>query len=160
MKKTYFYMVAAIAAVFLFAGVNPPSDQNTILVGPEIKSISSLTFGPDGILFVGDSKSATVFAVNTKDAKQQKKPAAVEIKNLDQKIAAVLGTEVANITITDMAVNPVSKKLYLAVQHSDGTPVLLSLSGDKIESVPVKDLTYTSVVLNNAPAEDAKETPA
>lgn len=157
MKKTYFYMVVTIVTVFLFAGVNPPSDQNAVLMGPEIKSISSLTFGPDGILFVGDSKSATVFAVNTKDAKQQKKVSAVEIKNLDQKIAAALGTEVANITITDMAVNPVSKKLYLAVQNSDGTPVLLTLNGDKIESVPVKDLTYTSVVLNNAPAEDAKD---
>jgi hypothetical protein len=157
MKKTYFYMVAAIAGIFLFAGVNPPPHQDTVLVGPEIKSISSLTFGPDGILFVGDSKSATIFAVNTKDAKQQKKATAVEIKNLDQKVAAALGTDVANITITDMAVNPVSKKLYLAVQSSDGTPVLLTLNGEKIEPVAVKDMTYTAVVLNNAPAEDAKD---
>ena len=138
MKKTYFYMVAAIAGIFLFAGVNPPSNQNAVLVGPEIKSISSLTFGPDGILFIGDSKSATVFAVNTKDVKQQKKLTAVEIKNIDQKIAAALGTEVANITITDMAVNPYHKKLYLAVQNSDGTPVLLTLNGDKIEPVFIK----------------------
>lgn len=157
MKKTYFYLVAVVAGLLLFAGVNPPSDKNAVLVGPEIKSISSLTFGPGGILFIGDSKSATVFAVNTKDLKQQKKPAAIEIKNLDQKVAAALGTEVANISIVDMAVNPVSKKLYLAVQNSDGTPVLLTITGDKIESVPVKDLTYTSVVLNNAPAEDAKD---
>lgn len=157
MKKTYFYLAAAIAGIFLFAGVNPPSNENAVLVGAEIKSISSLTFGPDGILFVGDSKSATVFAVNTKDAKQQKKAAPVDIKNIDQKIAAALGTEVASITITDMAVNPVSKKLYLAVQNSDGTPVLLTLTGDKFESVPLKDLVYTSVVLNNAPAEDAKD---
>ena len=157
MKKTYFYLVAVAAGLLLFAGVNPPSDKNAVLVGPEIKSISSLTFGPGGILFIGDSKSATVFAVNTKDLKQQKKPAAIEIKNLDQKVAAVLGTEVANISIVDMAVNPVSKKLYLAVQNSDGTPVLLTITGDKIESVPVKDLIYTSVALNNAPAEDAKD---
>jgi hypothetical protein len=157
MKKTYFYLVAVIAITFLFAGVKAPSDQQAILVGPEIKSISSLSFGPAGILFVGDSKSATVFAVNTKDIKKENKPTAVEIKNLDQKIAAALGTDVANITITDMAVNPVSKKLYLAVQSSDGTPVLLTVNGDKIEPVSVKDLTYTAVLLNNAPAEDAKD---
>ena len=157
MKKTYLYLVAAVAGLFLFAGVNPPAYKNALLLGPEIKSVSSLAFGPDGILFVGDSKSATVFAVNTKDLKQQKKPAAIEIKNLDQKIAAALGTEVANVSIVDMAVNPVSKKLYLAVQHSDGTPVLLTATGDKIEPVPVKNLSYTSVVLNNAPAEDAKD---
>ena len=157
MKKTYFYLVAAVAGLFLFAGTNPSPDNITVLVGAEIKSISSLSFGPDGILFVGDSKSATVFAVNTKDIKQNKKPSAIEIKNIDQKIAAALGTEVANITIVDMAVNPLSKKIYLAVQNSDGTPVLLTLTGDKIESVPLKDLIYTSVALNNAPAEDAKD---
>jgi len=30
---------------------------------PEIKSISALAFGPDGILFIGDSKPTPVFAV-------------------------------------------------------------------------------------------------
>lgn len=149
-------MLAALAGLFLFAGVNPPSDQ-AIFVGPEIKSISSMSFGPDGILFIGDSKSATVFAVNTKDAKQNKKVAPLDIKSLDQKVAAALGTEAANITITDMAVNPVSKILYLAVQSLDGTPALLTLQGDKLASVPLKDLAYTSVIINNAPAEDAKD---
>jgi hypothetical protein len=157
MKKTYVYLVTAIAGVFLFAAFNKPSDKNTVVAGPEIKSISALSFGPNGVLFIGDSKSATVFAINTKDNKKEKKPLAIEIKNIDQKIASALGTEVANITIIDMAVNPVSKNLYLAVQHSDGTPVVLTLTGDKIESVPLKDLSFTSVVLNNAPAEDAKD---
>jgi len=108
-------------------------------------------------LFIGDSKSATVFAVNTQDTKPQRNSTAIEIKNIDQKIASALGTAVANITITDMAVNPLSKKLYIAVQNSDGTPVLLKLEGDKIEAVSLKDLSATSVVLNNSPAEDAKD---
>ena len=157
MKKTYFYLAVAVVGLFLFAGINPPPGKNSVLVGPEIKSISSLTFGPEGILFIGDSKSATVFAVNTKDQKRQGTPAAIEVKNLDQKVAAALGTEVGNITIVDLAVNPVSKKVYLAVQNADGTPVLLTITADKIESVPLKNLAYTFVVLNNAPAEDAKD---
>ena len=157
MKRNYLYFLAAIAGLFLFAGFNPPVNNNSYLVGPEIKSISALSFGPDGILFIGDSKTATVFAVNTKDTRRQKKATAIEIKNIDQKIAAALGTQVANITIMDMVVNPLSKKLYLAIQNSDGTAVLLSLAGDKIESVPLKELSYTSVVLNNSPAEDAKD---
>lgn len=156
MKKSYFIFLSAIAGLFLVAALKP-AQENTVFLGPDIKSISALTFGPDGILFVGDSKSATVFAVNTRDAKKQKKVSPVEIKNIDQKIAAALGTQVANITIMDMAVNPISKRLYLAVQNSDGTPVLLTLTGDKIEPVLLKDLSYTSVVINNAPAEDAKD---
>jgi len=157
MKKTYLYLGGILAGLFLFAAMKPPADSKSGLIGPEVKSITSLTFGTDGILFMGDSKSATVFAVNTKDSKKQEKSAPIEIKNIDQKIAAVLGTAVANITILDMAVNPISKKLYVAVQNSDGTPVLLTVTSNKIEAVPLKDLAYTSVVLNNSPAEDAKD---
>jgi hypothetical protein len=149
-------MVASIAGLFLAAAVNHTSDSGFKTGTPGIKSISSLAFGPDGILFIGDSKSATVFALNTKDNRKNK-ATAVEMKNIDQKIAAALGTEVANITITDMAVNPVSKKLYLSVQHSDGTPVLLKIEGDKISSYSLKDVNYSAVVLNNSPAEDAKD---
>ena len=154
MKKTYLYLAALLAGVVVIASFNRP--EKTTLTGADVKSISAITFGPDGILFIGDSKSATVFAVNTKDTKKGK-PVAFDIKNIDQKIAAALGTESANITITDMAVNPISKRLYIAVQSSDGTPVLLKVEGDKMEAVSLKDMNATSVVLNNAPAEDAKD---
>ena len=153
MKKTYFYLATMVAVVLFIAAVNAPANNP---VAADVKSISALTFGPDGILFIGDSKSATVFAVNTKDTKKEKSTA-IDIKNIDQKIAAALGTEVANVTITDMVVNPVSKKLYIAVQNSDGTPVLLKLEGDKLQAVSLKDLAATHVVLNNSPAEDAKD---
>lgn len=154
MKKSYFYLVILVVGLLTIAAINAPTNNHPALV--DIKSINAITFGPDGILFIGDSKSATVFAVNTKDVKKQK-AGAIEIKNIDQKIAAALGTEVANITIMDMAVNPVSKKLYIAVQNSDGTPVLLKLEGGKMQAVSLKDIHATSVVLNNSPAEDAKD---
>ncbi|GEO09671.1 hypothetical protein [Segetibacter aerophilus] len=156
MKKTLAFLVAGIAGIFFVAAIKPTTTTGFVNGTPEIKSISSLAFGPDGILFIGDSKSASVFAINTKDAKKNK-AGAVEMKNIDKKIAAALGTEVANITITDMAVNPVSKALYLSVQHADGTPVLLKVNGDQISSFSLKDVNYSSVVLNNAPAEDAKD---
>jgi hypothetical protein len=76
---------------------------------------------------------------------------------LDQKIAALLGTEVQNITIQDIAVNPASKSIYCAVQHSDGTPVILKIDGDKILPVNTKNVAFSSLALNNAPAEDAKD---
>ena len=152
MKKYFLYLSVIAAGLALIAGINAPGNDKAA----DVKSISALTFGPDGILFIGDSKSATVFAVNTKDTKKQN-ASAVEIKNIDQKIAAALGTTKENITITDMAVNPLSKKLYIAVQNADGTPVLLTLDGDKLVAVSLKDLNATSVALNNAPAEDAKD---
>ncbi len=95
--------------------------------------------------------------MDTKDAGKVEKGTAIEIKNIDQKIAALLGTEASNITITDIAVNPLSKKVYCAVQSSDGTPVLLSIEGDKIQPVSLKNISFSSLALNNAPAEDAKD---
>lgn len=154
MKKTALYLTTLLAGTLAVAAFSWP--QQSVATAADVRSISALTFGPDGILFIGDSKSATVFAVNTKDTRKSK-TAAFDIKNIDRKIAAALGTEAANITITDMAVNPVSKKLYIAVQNSDGTPVLLRVEGEQIAAVPLKDLNATSVVLNDAPAEDAKD---
>ena len=156
MNKKNYFLLAAIAGIFLVAAIKRPKDKSMIVGTPAIHSISALAFGPDGTLFIGDSKSATIFAVKTPDTKKSK-TASYDIKNIDQKIASALGTEVKNITITDMCINPVSKALYLAVQHSDGTPVLLKLSGGQLQSFPLKDVTYSSVTLNNAPAEDAKD---
>jgi hypothetical protein len=85
------------------------------------------------------------------------KGTAFEIKNIDQKIAAVLGTEAKNIRIQDIAVNPVSKKVYCAVQGIDGTPVLLTIEGEKIQAVNLKDIAHSSVSIANAPGEDQKD---
>jgi len=157
MKKIYFVIVIA-AVVGLAATTRHVSVREGFINGsPEIKSISAMTFGPDGILFIGDAKSATVFAIDTKDAEKTEKAAAVDVKKIDQKIAASLGTTADRINITDLAVNPVSKKVYCSVEVVDGTPVLLKIDGDKITSISFKDISYSSTALANAPAEDAKD---
>ncbi|WP_093823567.1 hypothetical protein [Spirosoma endophyticum] len=158
MKKTYSVLAVAFAGLVLLATTtrSPKNEYGFVTGTPGIKSINAMTFGPAGVLFIGDGKSATVFAVDTKDAGLVEKPNPVEIKNIDQKIAALLGTEVSNITIQDMAVNPVSKNVYCAVQHSDGTPVLLKIEGDKITNVSLKEIPFSTIALSNAPAEDAK----
>src|SRR5277367_6320732 len=157
MKKTCFFSAFGLAVALLLAFTSRSHKSDGFVTGsPEIKSITSLAFGPDGILFLGDSRNATVFAMDTKDVGTVEKAAAIEIKNIDQKIAALLGTKPENITIQDIAVNPLSKKVYCAVHYSDGTPVLFTIEGDKINPVPLKDISYSSVALNNAPSEDAK----
>lgn len=153
MKKLYFSLAALSGVVVIVAAFTSPQTKKPIAAAA-IQSISAITFSPDGILFIGDSKGATVFAAATKDKKQN---APAEIKNIDKKIAAALGTDVANITITDIAVNPVSKQLYIAVQTKEGDPVLMKLEDGTLQSVSLKDLASTSTALNNAPAEDAKD---
>ncbi len=159
MKKMYFLFAVACAGLLLLANTTRlKSSRYGLTAGnPEIKSISSLAFGPEGILFVGDSKSAAIFAVDTKDEAIQGQAPAMDIKNIDQKIASLLGTEVQNITIQDIAVNPISKAVYCAVQHSDGTPVLLKIAGDKITAVNMKSIPFSSLALNDAPSANAKD---
>ncbi len=160
MKKSYSFLIAGIAGMLLFAGVNyKPALPYGMQIGtPVVKSITALTFGPNGVLFLGDSQNASIISVDTKDTKLNKASKSYDLKQIDQKIAEVLGTTKENISITDMAVNPVSKKLYLAVKSADGTPVLLSLSpSNEFEVVSLKDVAFSSLILNNAPSEEAKD---
>jgi hypothetical protein len=159
MKKTYLFIAAGVAGVLLFAGINRKTELAYGFSNgtPEIKSITALTFGPNGVLFLGDSQNASVIAMDTKDTKKSAAKA-YDVKNIDVKIAEALGTTKENITITDMAVNPVSKKLYIAVKNADGTPVLLTMNADnEIKPVALKDINFSSVELNDAPAADAKD---
>ena len=68
MKKLFYLVATGIVVMLLIAANRSSENPYGLKKGtPEIKSISALAFGPDGILFIGDSKSASVFAVDTKD---------------------------------------------------------------------------------------------
>ena len=118
---------------------------------PELKSATALAFGPKGLLFVGDSQSAAIFAISTGDAK----PAgdkAVDIERIDGKIAAVLGVSEKEVRINDVKVNPASGNIYLAVTRGTGrrTPALLKVSRDgSIEPLALKDVMFSEVKLPN-----------
>jgi hypothetical protein len=124
---------------------------------PGIASVNALTFGPEGILFIGDSKNATVYAIETGDTETPDSTEAVELSGVDLKIADLLGTTAEKINIQDMAVNPVSKKVYFAVHHEDGTPVLLTLAGDTFEWVQLDDVSYNEKAIEGAVDADAKD---
>jgi hypothetical protein len=158
MKKLFFLGAVLVALGVLVAATRSASNPYGLKMGsPAIQSISAIAFGPDGILFVGDSRSGAVFAIDTKDKAPVEKATAAEVKNIDQKIAAALGTEAKNVRIQDIAVNPVSKKIYCAVQTADGKPVLLTVEGDKIQAVDIKDVLFSQVSVANVPGEDVKD---
>lgn len=158
MKKVFIPVLLLASVLILATTTNRVADRDGFMNGtPEVKSMSAITFGPDGVLFIGDSKSASVFAIKTSDTEKLDKSPAVEVKKFDQKIAAALGTTVDNITIQDLAVNPLSKKVYCAVHLADGSPVLLKVEGDKLSAVSLANIEYAVTAITNAPAEDAKD---
>ena len=120
----------------------------------DLKSANALAFGPEAVLFVGDSIGAAIFALDTGDrTASAAKP--MNIAGLDQKIAAMLGVSPDQILIQDMAVNPISKKTYLAVSRGrgpDAMPVLLRVdTAGKIEEFSLDSVKLSKVALPNAP---------
>ena len=85
----------------------------------DLKSAGAMAFGPEGILFIGDSVGAALYAIDTQD-RTVAQAAPIDIKGINEKIAAMLGTTQDQIIINDLAVNPISKKMYLSVSRGKG----------------------------------------
>ena len=161
MKKFILASVVAIALVTVSATTNNTIDEDLtrgFVTGDlDIGSINQLSFGPQGILFIGDSKNATIYALDTQDTKETDKAKELNIDDFDGKIAAALGTTDVDIEITDMAVNPLSKVAYFSVTTTDGTPVLLKLNGETLENVSLKGASFSEVALSNPVGVDQKD---
>jgi hypothetical protein len=119
----------------------------------ELTSAGPLAFGPPGILFVGDSAGASLIAIDTGDRKANKGAGSIELKGINQKIAAALGTTPDQITIQDLAVNPVSRNIYFSISRAK-TPVILKLDvAGKITELSLDNITHARVALPDAPAD-------
>jgi len=160
MKRILYTLSLFVVATLMMAATNSPTDdlkRNFVNGNPGIASINSLSFGPEGILFIGDSDNAAIYAIDTKDNKVAEKSENIAVEDFDGKIAAALGTTPDKIRITDMAVNPISKVAYFSVHNHSGTPVLLKLVGKELQNVSLTDISYSETSLNNAVAKDAKD---
>src|SRR5437868_4014169 len=109
MRLTTFTVALCLTAVLAFSA----SSTGLTPGKAELKSAGPLAFGTDGILFVGDSVGAAIVALDTEDSKPGK-GGAVDIKGINEKIAALLGTAPDQILINDVEVNPISKKVYMS----------------------------------------------
>jgi len=127
----------------------------------ELKSAGALAFGPEGILFVGDSMGAAIFALDTGDRKAAASKTPVDIREINTKAAALLGTASDQILINDAVVNPISKKVYLSVSRGRGpeaTPVILRAdAAGKIEEFSLENVKFARVSLPNSPGPEAKD---
>ncbi len=112
-------LLTVLSFLILSTYANHPPKPGFITGTPDIQSISTMDFGPDGILFIGDSYSGKIIAVDTKDITENITTEAIKVEDLQGKMAALLGTTADNIIIHDMAVNPISQVPYLAVSKGN-----------------------------------------
>ena len=124
--------------------------------GPAMASIGPLAFGPDGTLFASDNQNAAIFAF---DLGAQANGGAAGAKGLDavnEKLAALLGTGAADVTVTDLAVHPRTRNAFLSVMRGQGAgaaPALFRVDGTgAITNVSLPALKFGRVELPDAPA--------
>ena len=142
---------AAIAAVVLAAGtaVAGPLTADLKPGSPALKSVSAIAFGTEGIMFLGDSQGSEVIAVATGDTQPGEK-GDVNVEQISDKVAGMLGTTAGNVSIDDVKVNPASGNVYLAVTRkgAGGGPIVLRLGRDgNLSEFALKDVPTASTTL-------------
>jgi hypothetical protein len=147
--------ILMIVTLFTNAGFTAALTDSLKQGKPELKSAAQLAFGPEGILFVGDSRQATIFAIATEDTKPAT-ASKIDIQAVNEKIAGILGIAPDQLLINDVKVNPISHKIYFAVSRgrgADGVPVILTLDGSgKFNEFSLNNVRFSSTTLPDVPA--------
>jgi hypothetical protein len=125
---------------------------------PALLSAGPLAFGPDGVLFVGDSLGAAIWAIDTGDVTAAG-DGPLELEGVDTAIAALAGTTPDQIRIHDLAVNPLSRRAYLSVSRGQGAeakPAIFTVSpGGKLELFALDQRRHARAALDDAPDAEA-----
>ena len=158
--KAGFALAALMVSTSGFTPMTPtaatPADTAAAL-----QSIGPLAFGPNDVLFAADTQGATIYAFDLGKAATGGTPGTQDVEGVDGKIAALLGTEVSAIAITDLAIHPKSKNAFISVmrgQGADAKAALVRIDGaGKLEAVALDALSHTKAALPNAPAPPTGE---
>jgi len=159
-QRFRFLALAVVGVAVLAWSLPGRSLTDTLTYGKaDLQSAGALTFGPENILFVGDALGAAVFALDVADEAMAGE-APVRIENVDEKIAALLGTTKDDISINDIAVHSTSQRVYFSVSRGQGEtsmPVLLRTTGSGgLEEVSLDNIRFSKGAITNAPAPDAR----
>lgn len=149
---------------------DPDAGQGFRRGAPAIRSMSVLEFGPDGILFIGDSRAGAIWAVELAGEEPRgelEQPRRVE--DLEETLGAMLGTSADEVMIHDLAVHPASKNQFLAVSRgrkawtshwelpndvADATILVRVTPEGGIEDVVLDDVRYQKAELPNPVSAD------
>src|SRR5688572_8010515 len=157
--------ITKVLSAFLLAGALLPATQAAAAATGmkegkvDLKSAGPITFGPEGILFVADTKAAAIVAIETSDGDGKGNGSAkpLKVEGINTKIAALLGTSADQVIINDMAVNPLSRNVYLAVARGrgpDAAPVIIRVKQDgQAELVSLDKVKHSRAELPDAPVD-------
>ncbi|HEY6170373.1 MAG TPA: hypothetical protein VI454_20240, partial [Verrucomicrobiae bacterium] len=120
--------------------------------GLKLGSIGAMNFGPGGLLLVAEPRGASIVAIDTGDTGPVQK-LKQRIDDVAALVDGTLGAPAGGTRIVDLAVNPASGRIYLAVVRvKDSLPTILTIdAGGKVGTLGFDKVSWVRVPL---PASD------
>ena len=156
MSQVVLVVGAAFALAFTVQAARTPAAPAADLTAGNsgLKSAGALAFGPDGVLFVGDSAGGAIAAIDTAD--RTPGSGKVDVQGIDEKVAAMVGVNSGDILINDVAVNPISKNVYVSAARGrgpDAAPLVVRVdSSGKLTLLPLDNIRHETISLSDVPA--------
>jgi hypothetical protein len=124
------------------------------------QAVNVIKFGDAKTLFVGDSKSATLYAYTIASSENATAQQGYNIHDLSQNIATFAKISPLDILVRDMAINPANKEAYIAFDTKTKSGylsqiIIVNQSGE-IREFDLRKTTHTEVKLTDAPTSDFK----
>jgi hypothetical protein len=150
---------ATIALVFAAQALRTPASAVALMAtgSAGLKSAGAMTFAPDGVLLVGDSTGGAIAALDIDDRTPARGAVKIEVQGVDEKLAAMVGVMPADILINDVAVNPISKNVYVSAARGrgpDAAPIVARIDASgKLTLVALDNVKHETVSLADVPAD-------
>lgn len=156
------------------AAVALSTPGSVLALGAPTKGMESagvLAFGPDNVLFIGDTKAGAVHAFELRggDFSPQTNISYGNARNfegrdliqgIDRKVAALLGTKADQIVISDMIVHQPSKQIFMSVQRGrgpDAIPVIVKVNDGRLEVLNLDKVPHSTIRIANVPGKETLE---
>ena len=139
-------LLAAITALHGHAADAPKVLHNPVKGTPEIGKIDVISFAPNATLLIGDAAKSQILAIETGDTSEVSgdyQP----VPGVQKKIAGMVGAPEKGVEIIDLAVNPDSRRLYIAVRKQDDRAhLILTMTPDgALEHFQIEDISHVRI---------------
>lgn len=147
-----------ITAVTSFSSKEENDPASIALDEVSLPGATVLAFGPDNVLFIGDSKGAMVHAIAT-EAQLVPDPVPFNLTDFDRKLAQKLGIDTRDLIVNDMKIHPESQEAYLAIKkgHAPDAPSMVAIVSPPSGEIRFLDVTgsnSSNVSITNPAASD------
>lgn len=121
---------------------------------PDLQSAGPLAFGPSGIVFVGDTKGAAIYAIQTGDKPASPAKANLNIESLGQQLGELLGVDAKEVAVRDLAVNPESGNAVLSVAvGQERKPALVRVDNSGLSKIDLSNVRFAKAAIKDAPED-------